>query len=207
MSSIRKLETALFGRALEPRSAGRWRKSRKRGVSPIIATILLVAITVVLAAVLYVLVAGLTHTSTSTPLSIQMSNPTPSNPASGIYWEAITLNPTSGLTTSMFTFGFQTISKTGISVGTAPTTTCKATATFSATTCTAPTGNWYTVLVYLSNTTVANVYSNGAWTGSTVSVTAGLQLVFVSGASYAGTGDLLSAIPASSQSVSGSVIF
>ena len=31
-----------------------WRKARKRGVSPIIATILLVAITVVLAAVLYV---------------------------------------------------------------------------------------------------------------------------------------------------------
>ncbi|HTW40485.1 MAG TPA: archaellin/type IV pilin N-terminal domain-containing protein [Thermoplasmata archaeon] len=38
-----------------------WRKARKRGVSPIIATILLVAITVVLAAVLYVLITGLTH--------------------------------------------------------------------------------------------------------------------------------------------------
>jgi len=37
-----------------------WRKARKRGVSPIIATILLVAITVVLAAVLYVLITGLT---------------------------------------------------------------------------------------------------------------------------------------------------
>ena len=37
-----------------------WRKARKRGVSPIIATILLVAITVVLAAVLYVLISGLT---------------------------------------------------------------------------------------------------------------------------------------------------
>jgi len=36
-----------------------WRKARKRGVSPIIATILLVAITVVLAAVLYVLISGL----------------------------------------------------------------------------------------------------------------------------------------------------
>ncbi len=38
-----------------------WRKKNKRGVSPIIATILLVAITVVLAAVLYVLISGLTH--------------------------------------------------------------------------------------------------------------------------------------------------
>ena len=37
-----------------------WRKARKRGVSPIIATILLVAITVVLAAVLYVLISSLT---------------------------------------------------------------------------------------------------------------------------------------------------
>jgi flagellin-like protein len=37
-----------------------WRKARKRAVSSIIATILLVAITVVLAAVLYLLVSGLT---------------------------------------------------------------------------------------------------------------------------------------------------
>ncbi len=45
-----------------------WRKARKRGVSPIIATILLVAITVVLAAVLYVLISGLTHGTGSAPL-------------------------------------------------------------------------------------------------------------------------------------------
>ncbi|HEV2317814.1 MAG TPA: archaellin/type IV pilin N-terminal domain-containing protein [Thermoplasmata archaeon] len=37
-----------------------WRRNRRRGVSPIIATILLVAITVVLAAVLYILISGLT---------------------------------------------------------------------------------------------------------------------------------------------------
>jgi len=45
-----------------------WRKARKRGVSPIIATILLVAITVVLAAVLYVLISGLTKGPGNTPL-------------------------------------------------------------------------------------------------------------------------------------------
>jgi archaeal type IV pilus assembly protein PilA len=45
-----------------------WRKARKRAVSPIIATILLVAITVVLAAVLYVLISGLTHGPGSTPI-------------------------------------------------------------------------------------------------------------------------------------------
>ena len=42
------------------------RKARKRGVSPIIATILLVAITVMLAAVLYVLISGLTSGGANT---------------------------------------------------------------------------------------------------------------------------------------------
>ncbi|MCI4357976.1 MAG: type IV pilin [Thermoplasmata archaeon] len=50
------------------RRQGRWRKSGKRGVSPIIATILLVAITVVLAAVLYVLISGLTRGPGNTPI-------------------------------------------------------------------------------------------------------------------------------------------
>jgi archaeal type IV pilus assembly protein PilA len=45
-----------------------WRKRNKRGVSPIIATILLVAITVVLAAVLYILISGLTRGPGTTPI-------------------------------------------------------------------------------------------------------------------------------------------
>jgi flagellin-like protein len=49
--------------------AKRWRRKNKRGVSPIIATILLVAITVVLAAVLYVLISGLVHGPGNTPIS------------------------------------------------------------------------------------------------------------------------------------------
>ncbi|HTT25733.1 MAG TPA: archaellin/type IV pilin N-terminal domain-containing protein [Thermoplasmata archaeon] len=44
------------------------RKNGRRGVSPIIATILLVAITVVLAAVLYVLISGLTRGPGNTPI-------------------------------------------------------------------------------------------------------------------------------------------
>ena len=59
-----------------------WRKSRKRAVSPIIATILLVAITVVLAAVLYVLIAGLTHGPGSTPLGTAFGWGTGSNATS-----------------------------------------------------------------------------------------------------------------------------
>jgi flagellin-like protein len=49
-------------------NARSWRKARKRAVSPIIATILLVAITVVLAAVLYVLISGLTKGPGNTPI-------------------------------------------------------------------------------------------------------------------------------------------
>jgi len=61
------------------KSERRWRKARKRGVSPIIATILLVAITVVLAAVLYVLISGLTHGTGSAPLGTNFSWGSPLN--------------------------------------------------------------------------------------------------------------------------------
>jgi flagellin-like protein len=55
-----------------------WRKARKRGVSPIIATILLVAITVVLAAVLYVLISGLTSGgASSVPIGTTFAFGTP----------------------------------------------------------------------------------------------------------------------------------
>ncbi len=56
-----------------------WRKAQKRAVSPIIATILLVAITVVLAAVLYVLISGLTHGPSSAPLGTNFSWGVPVN--------------------------------------------------------------------------------------------------------------------------------
>jgi flagellin-like protein len=61
------------------KNARSWRKGRKRAVSPIIATILLVAITVVLAAVLYVLISGLTHGTGSAPLGTNFSWGSPVN--------------------------------------------------------------------------------------------------------------------------------
>ena len=64
-------------------SARSWRKAQKRGVSPIIATILLVAITVVLAAVLYVLISGLTHGPGSAPLGTNFGWGIPNN-ATGV---------------------------------------------------------------------------------------------------------------------------
>lgn len=57
-------------------SAVRYRYSR-RGVSPIIATILLVAITVVLAAVLYVVISGLSHGPGSAPIGSAFAVGTP----------------------------------------------------------------------------------------------------------------------------------
>ncbi|MCI4362734.1 MAG: type IV pilin [Thermoplasmata archaeon] len=54
-----------------------FRKKNKRGVSPIIATILLVAITVVLAAVLYILISGFTKGPGNTPIGTAFAWGTP----------------------------------------------------------------------------------------------------------------------------------
>jgi len=94
-----------------------WRKARKRGVSPIIATILLVAITVVLAAVLYVLISGLTHGTGSAPLGTNFAWGTPVNAsgttptgcavATGHYCYTVEVLPNGGLTTSNIQFSLR----------------------------------------------------------------------------------------------------
>jgi flagellin-like protein len=61
------------------------RRARAGGVSPIIATILLVAIAVVLAAVLYVLVVGLAHGPGATPIGSAIYI---DHPAAGQCWAA-----------------------------------------------------------------------------------------------------------------------
>jgi flagellin-like protein len=58
---------------MKAQTTPRWKRKNGRGVSPIIATILLVAITVVLAAVLYILVTGLIGGSHSVTSSIGWS--------------------------------------------------------------------------------------------------------------------------------------
>ena len=71
--------------SLVPQRRLRFRTSpvRSRGVSPIIATILLVAITVVLAAVLYVLVSGLVHGPGTAPIGTALAM---GSPAAGTCW-------------------------------------------------------------------------------------------------------------------------
>jgi len=64
------------------RERAHWRAVRKRAVSPMVAMILLVAITVVLAATLYMLATNLTHGSGAPPLGTAFSWGTPVN-ASG----------------------------------------------------------------------------------------------------------------------------
>jgi len=192
------------------KKANGWRKNRKRGVSPIIATILLVAITVVLAAVLYVLVSGLTHSGVSTPYSVGFTTPTASNPASNTYWEVIPISPTGGVTTSLFGLSVLNINKIGIATVLAPTATCKATATLTSANCAGVTGGWYAVLAYQTNSTIANVFSKPAagsatWTAATIALNPGMEIVVVSYTSYAATGDTLNAVSTSSSSVSGTV--
>ncbi|HTT35145.1 MAG TPA: archaellin/type IV pilin N-terminal domain-containing protein [Thermoplasmata archaeon] len=75
----------------------RWRKKGKRGVSPIIATILLVAITVVLAAVLYILISGLTKGPGNTPLGTALAVAPPNEGQAGTgYWYNFTVQSASG---------------------------------------------------------------------------------------------------------------
>jgi len=174
-------------------------------VSPIIATILLVAITVVLAAVLYVLISGLTHTGASTPYTIGMSTPTESNPAAGVYYAVITISPQTGLTTGMFGLALKSASLTTIAVG-ATSVNCKFVSTGQsfATNCVAPaSGAWYGVLYWIGNGSVANVFTGGAWTTPTFPVQNSESLVVVSGANLAGSSDTLNAFSTGSSSVSG----
>ncbi len=92
-----------------------WRKAHKRGVSPIIATILLVAITVVLAAVLYVLISGLTKGPGSTPIGSAFgfgtaqqssSNHCGANAGKGCYSIGIA-SASSSVTTATVSFALQ----------------------------------------------------------------------------------------------------
>jgi archaeal type IV pilus assembly protein PilA len=182
-----------------------WRKKRLRGVSPIIATILLVAITVVLAAVLYVLVSGLTHTGASTPYNVGFTTATPSNPATNNYWEVIPVSPTTGLTTAMFSLSVQSISHTSVGTIVAATANCKAGNKLNSTNCAAPaSGSWYIALAGQANSTVIATFGSAGWSG-TFAVTASMEIVLVSYVSYAGTGDTLAAVSSGGSSISGSV--
>jgi len=192
------------------RASHRWRKGRKRGVSPIIATILLVAITVVLAAVLYVLISGLTKTGASTPYSLGMGISGTSGPAGtpASYYVTLSLAPTTGLTTGIM--GMSVVNINGATqVNTAASANCINGAASPQTNClgTAASG-WYGVLVSSGGTVVAT-WAGGAWgalgTATTIPLTGAYTLIIVSEALYDGNGYTLSAYGTGSSTVSGSV--
>lgn len=198
-----KRSRAWVGRAM--------RRKSKRGVSPIIATILLVAITVVLAAVLYVLVSGLTRTGASTPYELGMQ-PSSQSGSGTTYVDIVSLSPTSGLTTSAFGLKVTTPSATSFPTEAASGTGCSIAATTNVpTSCTGTAGGWYAVLVSPSTGYIVALYSGATpgWTyasGSTVALNNGYTLWILTAIQVAGNSYTLSAFSTGSSSVSGSTL-
>jgi flagellin-like protein len=166
------------------RTERRWRQKGKRGVSPIIATILLVAITVVLAAVLYILISGLTKGPGNTPLGSALAVGNPTASAGGTVYTT-TITPSSGLTPA--SLNFELISYSGSILGTGTSIVV-----FGVTGC--------TVATYTFST---NSWANGPTVGptacapigtTTTVLTSGMQFQFTASGSLAGAGDKLVSI-------------
>jgi flagellin-like protein len=148
----------------------RWRQKAKRGVSPIIATILLVAITVVLAAVLYILISGLTKGPGNTPLGTALAmSPAKEQTNGAQHWYNFSVQSASGgLIWNDMVFQFQT-STGGIITVTAPTIT----------------------VIGIAGANVAT-YSAGTWTaGGTVGVSNQQQLIVQTTSNLASQGDIM----------------
>ena len=196
--------------------SARWRarvrrRRNGRGVSPIIATILLVAITVVLAAVLYVLVSGLTRTGVSTPYELGMGWLSSAGTGTN-YTEVLSVAPTSGLTTSAFGLKIVTPGGTSMTAGTMA-AACHPDATLTApqASCTVGvTGGWFALLInpsgyltasYGKNTTSGTLQWNYASGTTTIALSGGYQLWLVSQASL--SGNTIAAYGTGTSSVSG----
>jgi flagellin-like protein len=162
--------------------ARRWRQKGKRGVSPIIATILLVAITVVLAAVLYILISGLTKGPGNTPLGSALAIGTPASNGGLTYTMGIT--PSSGLTPVGMTY--EVTSSTGTILGVGTTVTVVGV-----------TGCFQAVYTFASNSWAAAVGGTAcAGASTTVVLTSGMQLSLVVAPTQTGLGDKFVAVGA-----------
>ncbi|HZY70786.1 MAG TPA: archaellin/type IV pilin N-terminal domain-containing protein [Thermoplasmata archaeon] len=143
----------------------RWNRSQKRGVSPIIATILLVAITVVLAAVLYILISGLTKGPGNTPIgtALALAKPVPATAGTGHWYNATVQSAGGGITLGSTNFAFATSTGTVI----------------------APGGTW-TLNVYnlLTGATIGTyAFASGTWTlGGGTAYSSNMQVVIYSAA-------------------------
>jgi flagellin-like protein len=162
----------------------RWRQKGKRGVSPIIATILLVAITVVLAAVLYILISGLTKGPGNTPLGSALAIGTPSSAGGTTYTMGIT--PSSGLTPAGMTF--EVTSSTGTILGVGTTVTVVGV-----------TGCFDAVYTFATNSWAAASGGTAcAGASTTIVLTSGMQLSLVVSPTQTGLSDKFVAVGAGS---------
>ncbi len=182
-------------------------RGRKRGVSPIIATILLVAITVVLAAVLYVLISGLTGSSASAPISLAPVVQSSGVGGSGTTWYVpVGLTPSASIATTAFGLKVQSSGGTVLGLaGSASGGSCSPTNAYVAgTTCAGVAASWYGVLTNATGKIVA-IYTSGGWSSS-VTITGGAYtLNVISATALDGQGFTLSAYGTGSASVSGTV--
>ncbi len=102
---------------------------KKKGVSPVIATILMVAITVVLAGVLYVMVLGFTHGGPGTTIAIGFGSPyAATTDSSGGISEVV---PVTGASNTIYlsSIGFKITAANGTNMGAASYTYTTATGT------------------------------------------------------------------------------
>jgi len=175
----------------------------------IIVVIVVASVTVGLVIVSDILVGPWGPNSTYPPLLLNMASRGYSEPAAGVFYIAVGLNPASGLTTALFALKIGN-NTTGLVAPGSASTSCQGPSgstytAFIAGNCGAPSGNWYAVLV-LGNGTVASVFdSSGVWSGPSVVLQDTMQIYIVSGTNYTEPGNYLAAFAAASVSVAGSL--
>lgn len=175
---------------------------KKRGVSPIIATILLVAITVVLAAVLYILVTGLIGGGSKTTNTIGLgpvgAGTCTTGAASGTtsddsYTFQIASTSSSSTTTSQFGLSITDANHNTVPdvAATASTGSCPGQSNQA-------TSGWIAVLEAPGTATAADYWSsasNTGWDHGGIAVTSGANLIILVPHGVSMTGDQLSAFP------------
>ena len=176
---------------LRPRHPG-------RGVSPIIATILLVAITVVLASVLYVVVSGLFGGSTgSRPIELGFGTPEIGRSLDGqTVWVNFTVVTSSALTTAEFLLRLMTPQGVGPLASTGICTNSVASCS--------PGTTWIAFLVGPSGQ-LLNYMNAGGWENGTTTLNGATGLGFVAAESLGvvGSGSYLQAYSQAQPSVTG----
>ena len=169
-----------------------------RGVSPMVATVMLVAITVVLAGVLYIMIAGLSTGSTDPrPVAVEFAALGPLSVSTGGFeWENFSLSTSQTLTTTDFGFGLSTSGGLAIAAGTG---TC----VLNPTGCHINTG-WLAFL-YDAQGAILDVWNASGWNNGTVTLFPSMVLGFLAAPTLHmnNSGDILKVISKTQPTVVG----